>query len=166
MATVIGRSAGKDRRAATSRRRGVLIAGSGIPPLQWWRHLPAEDFTDDHLRILRRALAGIGMVGEPRWADAVDGHAASAVGIALQVMKARRPLTPVVDLTMSTVLITAIRGDAAAITVLVAMIERRGAAGEKGALTRSWLNRQRKRAYGHDRAAGAARNGRTFVAGA
>jgi hypothetical protein len=51
---------------------------------------------------------------------------------------------------MSTVLIAAVTaGDPDAIAVLATMIARMGTDAEKEALTRSWLNRQRKPA--HDR---------------
>jgi hypothetical protein len=141
------------RKAAIARRRAAATLGakaSALPPLQWWRHLPADAFTADHLGVLRRAVAGIGMVGEPRWADAAWGHPAAAVGVALRVMEEVRPLTPIVDLTMSTVLIAAVTaGDPDAIAMLVTMIARMGTSAGKEALTRSWLDRQRKPA--HDR---------------
>jgi hypothetical protein len=143
----------KDQAASARRRTAATLdaEASALPPLQWWRHLPAEAFTADHLGVLRRAVAGIGMVGEPRWADAVRGHAAAAVGVARRVMQERRPLVPIVDLTMSTVLIAAVTaGDPDAIAVLVTMIARMGGTAEKDALTRSWLNRQRK-PQRHDR---------------
>jgi hypothetical protein len=141
----------KDQGAGAQRRAAATLGAqaSTVPPLQWWRHLPAEAFTADHLGVLRRAVAGIGMVGEPRWADAVRGHAAAAVGVALRVMQERRPLTAIVDLTMSTVLIAAITaGDPEAIAVLVTMIARMGADAEKDALTRSWRHRQHTAAHG------------------
>ena len=150
----------KDRfakdQAASARRRAAATLGaeaSALPPLQWWRHLPAEAFTADHLGVLRRAVAGIGMVGEPRWADAVRGQPAAAVGVARRVMQERRPLVPIVDLTMSTVLIAAVTAcDPDAITVLVTMIAQMGVDTEEEALRRSWLNRQRK-PLRHDRLA-------------
>jgi hypothetical protein len=143
------------RKAAIARRRGTVALGakaSALPPLQWWRHLPADAFTTEHLGVLRRAVVGIGMVGEPRWADAVRGHPAAAVGVALRVMQERRPLIPIVDLTMSTVLIAAVTaGDPDAIAVLVTMIARMGTDAGQEALTRSWLKRRRKSV--HDRVA-------------
>ncbi len=124
------------------------IAGSSIPPLQWWRRLPADAFIAEHVRTLSRAFKGIGKIGEPRWPDAVRGHAPSAVAVALGAMKASRELTPNIDLTTSTVLVPAIVGDAAAITVLAAMIERFGDDAAKRELIHSWLNRLRKRGRG------------------
>jgi hypothetical protein len=136
------------RQAAIARRRAAGTLGaqaSATPPLQWWRHLPAEAFTAKHLDVLRRAVAGIGMVGEPRWADAAWGHPAAAVALARRVMQERRPLTPIVDLTMSTVLLAAATaGDPDAIAVLLTMIERMGTGAETDALQRSWLGRRRK----------------------
>jgi hypothetical protein len=135
------------RRAVSRQPRQRVAQGdtaSAVPPLQWWRRLPADAFTFEHLKVLRRAVAGIGMVGEPRWADAVRGHPATAVGLALDMMQERRPLAAIVDLTMSTVLIAALlASDKDAITVLVTMIERMGGAAEKEALTRSWQRQQR-----------------------
>jgi hypothetical protein len=120
-----------------------------VPPLQWWRRLPADAFTAAHLAVLRRAVSGIGMVGEPRWADAVHGHPAAAVAVALRVMQERRPLLPIVDLTMSTVLIAVlVTADPAAIGMMVTMISRMGADAEKEALTRSWRGRADRHAQG------------------
>lgn len=145
-AGLTGTSDTKRREASTRPRRRVARGdtASALPPLHWWRRLPADAFTFEHLKVLRRAVAGIGMVGEPRWADAVRGHPAAAVGLALHVMKERRPLAPIVDLTMSTVLIAALlASDKDAIRVLVTMIERMGAGTEKEALKRSWRHQQR-----------------------
>jgi hypothetical protein len=139
----------EDRCAPTCHsRRDDTIAGSTTPPLQWWRRLRADAFTAEHIRILSRAFAGIGMIGEPRWPDAVRGHAASAVAVALGAVKASRELTPNIDLAMSTVLVPAIVGDTAAITVLVTMIERFEEDADKKELIRSWLTRLHKRGHG------------------
>ena len=157
------RIAERRRAPARSRQRMVPVAGSAIPPLHWWRRLPADAFTGYHVQVLRRAFVGIGMVGEPRWADAVRGHPAATVGVALRVMKEHRPLTPVVDLTMSTVLIAAIAGDLATIAVLVTMIERMGAGTEKDELKHSWLNRQRRAMHGRDAISSAVSGARTCI---
>jgi hypothetical protein len=142
-----GTSKTKRRKATTGTRRLALVGNtaSSVPPLHWWRRLPAEAFNFEHLVVLRRAVSGIGMVGEPRWAEAVRGHPAAAVSVAQRVMKEPRPLTPVADLTASTLLMAAIAtGDAAAISMLVTMIERMAAEPENETLRRSWLRQQRK----------------------
>ncbi|MCK9913329.1 hypothetical protein MXD81_29525 [Microbacteriaceae bacterium K1510] len=133
------------RRTYRGRRRTELAAGADIPPLQWWRRLPPEAIGEDHLDILRRAFTGMGLIGEPRWADAVHPHPASAVAKALNLIKARPPFTLIIDLRLSMVFVAAIRGDAVAIAVLVAMIEE-----ENNALTRAWRNYRRERAHDHD----------------
>jgi len=144
---------GADRpkaQAGTRRRRVRASQLSPVPPLQWWRRLPAHAFTTDHVSVLRRAFAGIGMVGEPRWEGAVHGHPAAAVGVALRIIKENRSPTPVVDLTMSTVLVAAIAGDQAAIMVLTMVIDRRVTGAHKDELKRSWLDRPRPVRHGRD----------------
>lgn len=115
-----------------------------VPPLQWWRRLPADAFTTSHLQTIRKAISGIGMVGEPRWPDAVRGCPAAAIGVALRHTKKRRTPSPIVDLIMSTLLVSAIAGNPAATMVLANMIERKAAASEKQWLKRSWLRQQRE----------------------
>jgi hypothetical protein len=69
-------------------------------------------------------MAGIGMVGEPRWPDAVRGYPAAAVAVALKTLAQPDWPDPLADLTASTLLVPAIAGDAAAITLLAEMIRR------------------------------------------
>ena len=138
-------SAGQtDVRALTRSKDAEGHTTGTVPPLQWWRNLPAYAYTDAHLMTLHRAIAGIGMIGEPRWADAAHGHPAAAVDVALRTVNDRTVPLPVLDLTMSTVLIAAINGSAAAISLLVMMIERSVAGtARKGRLERSWIEAQR-----------------------
>jgi hypothetical protein len=117
-------SARSPRRAKSSRATTVTSNGAAVPPLQWWRHLPADAVTDTHLQRLRRAMAGIGMVGEPRWPDAVRGYPTAAVAVALKTLAQPDLPEPIVDLTASTLLVPAIAGDTAAITLLAKMIRR------------------------------------------
>jgi hypothetical protein len=110
-----------------------------VPPLQWWRQLPADIFTGTHVRVIRKALAGLFILNELRWRDAVNGDAAAAIGVALRVGKRRSTTAPVTDLVMSAVLLAALSGDAAATLTLATMIKRKGARGERNALIASWL---------------------------
>ena len=118
----------------------VTSDGAAAPPLQWWRHLPAEAFTGMRLQRLRRAMAGIGMVGEPRWPDAVRGYPAAAVAVALKTLAQPDLPDPILDLTASTLLIPAIAGDTAAIRLLVDMIRRHREVAD-AIVERSWRKR-------------------------
>ncbi len=102
------------------RRRGTPRAAdvSSVPPLHWWRRLQANALTDVHRAILRKAVSGIGMIGEPRWTDAAIGDAAAAIGVALRAVKSSCTPRPQLDLVMSALLRCAIAGDAAAINAL------------------------------------------------
>lgn len=148
MSDRVGAPITREQAAPIRKERAAPAAGVTIPPLQLWRRLPADAFTAEHIRILNRAFKGIGMISEPRWSDAVRGHVASAVAVALGAMKTSRQLTPNVDLIMSTVLVPAIVGNAAAITVLTTMLERLGDDAEKKELIHSWLTRLRRRGRG------------------
>ena len=142
-----GRTGGSPQpiKASTRRRRqGPQSPRNGVvPPLQWWRNLPAEAYSASHLMTLHRAIAGIGMVGEPRWADAAHGQPAAAVEVARRTVNAPEIPLPVVDLTMSTVLIAAIRGSTAAIALLITMIGKNAARSDRTRIQRSWRKRQR-----------------------
>ena len=127
-------------RTHRSRTRSAAFTGADVPPLQWWRHLPADAFTGMHLQRLRRAMAGIGMVGEPRWPGAVRGYPTAAVAVALKTLAQPDVLEPIVDLTASTLLIPAIAGDAAAIRLLADMIRRHPEVTDT-AVERSWRTR-------------------------
>ncbi|MGA2568427.1 MAG: hypothetical protein ABSF41_16555 [Pseudolabrys sp.] len=81
-----------------------------VPPLRWWRRLPAPAFTGVHVAVIRRAIAGITTVDEPYWPDAVKGDPAAAVGVALRAIKRRRIPSPGFDLVMSALLRCAIEG--------------------------------------------------------
>ena len=115
------------------------IALSMVPPLQWWRRLPADVFAGAHVRVIRKALAGLFILNEPCWRDAVNGDAAAAIGVALRVGKRRGTTAPVTDLVMSAVLLAALSGDPAAALTIATMIKRKGARGERNALIASWL---------------------------
>lgn len=114
-----------------------------IPPLQWWRRLPAEAFTAGHVKTLRKAMSGIGMIGEPRWPDAVLGNPAAAIGVALKMMRHRYTPMPIIDLTASTLLVPAMTGDHRAIATLASLIRRHADPADRMAVENSWYWRQR-----------------------
>jgi hypothetical protein len=116
---------------------------SAVPPLQWWRRLPADAFTSARLDVLRRAIRGIHIMGEPTWRDAAQDDAAAAVGVALRIVKRAATPTPVVDLVMSAVLLATLAGDPAAAMVLTTMIKRKAAKAQIKGLLASWAARTR-----------------------
>ena len=89
-----------------------------VRPLYWWRRLPATDFGPAHIAVIKKAISGIGLVGEPHWPAAADGDPAAAIGVALRAIERHRTPTPGIDLVMSALLRCAIEGSAAASFVL------------------------------------------------
>lgn len=112
---------------------------SAVPPLHWWRHLPADAYTGAHLDILHKAISGITILNEPRWPDAVRGDPAAAIGVALRTAKRHSTPTPAVDLVTSAVVLTALAGDPAAALVLTKFIDRISSGTERSRLVASWL---------------------------
>lgn len=101
--------------------------GHSVPPLQWWRRLPAPAFTGVHVATIRRAIAGISIINEPCWPTAVKGNPVAAVGVALRAIKRRRIPSPGFDLVMSALLRCAIEGSTTAALVLVYAVGRMAA---------------------------------------
>lgn len=108
-------------------RASAVAAGSEIPPLHWWRRLPADIFTGSHLTIIRRAISGFDFIGERYWPAAVKGEPAAAIAVALWTIKRRRRPSPGLDLIMSALLRCAIEGNATAILVLAHVLDRMAA---------------------------------------
>jgi hypothetical protein len=134
---------GRPARLARRRRTAVrAIDLSAVPPLHWWRHLPADAYTAAHLEILHRSISGIIIMNEPRWPDAVRGDPAAAIGVALRTAKRHSTPSPTVDLVMSAVLLAALAGDPVAVLVLVLvltkMIDWKGSDIKKSRLMASW----------------------------
>jgi hypothetical protein len=94
------------------------LAGHSVPPLHWWRRLPAPAFTTAHVAVLRKAIAGIIIADEPNWPAAEKGDPVVAVGVALRAIKSRRWPSPGFDLVMSALLRCAIEGSHTAGLVL------------------------------------------------
>jgi len=111
-----------------------------VPPLHWWRSRPAETFTPSHNKTLRRALIGIGLLGEPRWAAAAGGDAAAAIGIALRTSASSDVVGPQRDLVMTALLRCALAGNPTAALVLSHVLHRlRSHDPNFPALSASWL---------------------------
>jgi hypothetical protein len=89
-----------------------------MPPLHWWRLLPAPAFTTVHVAVLRKAIAGIIIADEPNWPAAEKGDPVVAVGVALRAIKSREWPSPGGDLVMSALLRCAIVGSHTAGLVL------------------------------------------------
>ncbi|MEH2483642.1 hypothetical protein V1282_006999 [Nitrobacteraceae bacterium AZCC 2146] len=86
--------------------------------LSWWRLRSAYTFTDACPARLRQTLAGRSLIAEPRWEAAVDGDAASAIGIALPAIGDDSYDGAYLDLARSAVLLCALNGSAASALVL------------------------------------------------
>ena len=96
----------------------MRLAGHSVPPLHWWRRLPAPVFTTAHVAVLRKAIAGIIIADEPNWPAAEKGDPVAAVGVALRGIKSREWPSPGGDLVMSALLRCAIEGSNSAALVL------------------------------------------------
>jgi hypothetical protein len=116
-------------------------AGQPVPPLHWWRSRPADIFAQSHIKALRRAVIGIGLLGEPRWPAAAGGDAAAAIGIALRAAARSDIVGPQRDLVMTALLRCALAGNPAAALVLSHVLHwLRGHDPNFLALSASWLN--------------------------
>ena len=92
--------------------------GHSVPPLQWWRRLPAHAFTGMHVTTIQRAVTGISIINEPCWPAAAKGNPVAAVGVALRAIKRCRTPSPGFDLVMSALLRCSIEGSSTAALVL------------------------------------------------
>jgi hypothetical protein len=130
------------RDRAPSRRSKVLgltYAGHLVPPLYWWRQLPAPAFTAVHVAVIRRAITGFCLLNEPNWPSAAKGDPAAAVGVALRAIKRRRGPSKDVDLEMSALLRCAIEGSDTAALVLEYVLGRMAAKDPVcAAVAKSW----------------------------
>lgn len=88
-----------------------------ISPLAWWRTLPSNRLRDAEHLLLRAALDQVHVLQQPCWIAARRGDPSAAIATAMALL----PITHVtltVDLAMSTVLLAALGGDAAAAVML------------------------------------------------
>lgn len=91
---------------------------AGSHPLALWRTERLPDIEASAIREVRRALAGGVCLHHRSWPAARRGEAAAAIAVTLDLTRRAEPDPAVVDLALSTVLVAAWRGDAAARTVL------------------------------------------------
>lgn len=97
---------------------------AGSHPLALWRTARLPDIEASAIREVRRALAGGVCLHHRSWPAARRGEAAAAIAVALDLTRGAEPDPLVVDLALSTVLVVAWRGDAAARTILAHVLAR------------------------------------------
>lgn len=89
-----------------------------ILPLHWWRQRAVADISPADLPMLRRCIRGFDMLRLPRWKDAERGDVAAAISVAFALVKAGRLACPSMTLPGTALLIAAVKGDAAAASVI------------------------------------------------
>lgn len=94
-----------------------------VTPLEWWRTMPADRFTDAKANILCNTLTSISVASEPNWLAALDDNGPTSVAIAISAMPIDK-ISLSVDLALSALLLTALRGNAAARFVLSHILRR------------------------------------------
>lgn len=85
-------------------------------PLASWRTIRALDFGFSDVKSMRALLARTTLFGQPKWAAAVRGDGAAAVGVAISFIPAEK-ITPSLDLAMTALIACAIEGDLGAAIV-------------------------------------------------
>jgi len=93
--------------------------------LRWWRTHAADAFSKIDAESIRAALRACPNGGDSRWARAIAGDAAAAIGIAIRVVWRRESNGISEDAALSAVLACALDRDAAAIFLLSAALDRR-----------------------------------------
>ncbi|MGO4510166.1 hypothetical protein AB4Z51_24430 [Bradyrhizobium sp. 2TAF36] len=120
--------------------RGKTKAGRASSPLVWWRSVPAPDFHRSAIDVMRGSIANIEMLHEPRWREAVAGHAASAFNLVLSI-DALGPCQSKLDLAMTALVICAFEGSPGACVVVASVISRMKRIRAKEDLAYSWALR-------------------------
>jgi hypothetical protein len=93
--------------------------------LSWWRSHSADAFSKGDAERIRVSLRACPMGADPRWEHAVEGNVAAAVGIAIRVVWRCEPLGVSSDAALSALLACAVEGDATAVFLLSAALDRR-----------------------------------------
>jgi hypothetical protein len=122
--------------------KNSLASKNDFVALALWRSLHANAFAADDLNKLHLQMQRVDLVGEPAWRLARMGDAGAAIGVAIRVGIKKRCAPQVVDLAMSAVLASAMKGDSAARHFLAHMLEKRGA----NSLADSWIAANRSAA--------------------
>lgn len=108
--------------------------------LSWWRSHSADAFSKGDAERIRVSLRACPMGADPRWEQAVEGNVAAAVGIAIRVVWRCESLGISSDAALSALLACALDGDATAVFLLSAALDRRAKAyPECVSLADSWL---------------------------
>ena len=77
------------------------------------------------MAIARNILTRTAIIGETHWHLAAAGHAPTAIGVALRILKHDGNAVASLDVAMTAVLCTAIEGDSAGALLLSAALKRR-----------------------------------------
>lgn len=130
--------------SGASRERNRHESGSSAnltgARLCWWRTHSAEAFSKSDAKRIRVSLRACPKSGNSRWHHAIEGEVAAAVGIAIRVIWRRERFGISEDAAMTAVLACALDGDATAIFLLSAALDRRAKAHPECArLADSWL---------------------------
>jgi hypothetical protein len=92
-------------------------------PLAWWRTMPADLLGDAEQLLLRDTIGKVGVLKGREWVSAMRGDAAASIAIALEAL----PISTVtleVDLSMTSLMSSALGGSAAAALVLSQVLQR------------------------------------------
>jgi hypothetical protein len=92
-------------------------------PLAWWRTMPADLLRDAEQLALRETIRKVGVLKGCEWVAAMRGDVPAGIAIALEAM----PITTItleVDLAMTTLMLGALAGSAAAALVLSEVLQR------------------------------------------
>jgi hypothetical protein len=113
--------------------------GCTAPVSSWWRTRAAQTFGPQCHIELEATLGQIGLLGEPRWASAQNGDAAAAIGIAIPAIRGESTGSFRLDVVMSSVLLSALRGSEAASLVLAFALRRHQRASQE--VPANWLSK-------------------------
>jgi hypothetical protein len=108
-------------------------------PLACWRTMPADLLGDAERPLLRETIGKVGVLKGREWVSAMRGDAAASIAIALGALPIRA-ITLEVDLAMTSLMLGALGGSAAAALVLSQVLQRCSLEHPLGKeLSMSWL---------------------------